>query len=169
MTIFNIPSDFNSSRVCVSCMHNGMRDGRCRCDVNGHYITYLENFTNYCKEWIPNRKWKDYYGSEEELDDLILEGEEIKTLKDTHFESIPNGVIQFALNQILKLSKDKDEEPVRHGHWIEHTSWYWTQECECSECGNIEGGFNYPYETEKAVDHAGLYCKRCGAKMDGKE
>ena len=59
-----------------------------------------------------------------------------------------------------------DVEPVRHGHWIEHTSWYWTQECECSECGNIEYGFNYPYETEKAVDHAGLYCRRCGAKMD---
>ena len=163
MTIFNIPSDFNTSRVCVSCLHNGMRDGKCRCDANGHYITYSENFTSYCKEWIPNKKWKDYYGSEEELDDLILEGEEIKALKDTHFESIPKGVIQFALNQILKLSKDKDGESIRHGQWVSHHepyTWIGYNYWSCSEC-NFECGYN------REIYRRTKYCPECGARMDG--
>ena len=92
------------------------------------------------------------------------------SVKFTNFEIF---MCEGDFKQAFKLLCEKlddaptvDAEPVRHGHWIEHTSWYWTQECECSECGNVEYGFNYPYETEKAVDHAGLYCKRCGAKMD---
>jgi len=79
--------------------------------------------------------------------------------------SLEEGRISFqeAADRVAPFT---DAEPVRHGHWIEHTSWYKTQSCECSECGNIERGFDYPYEKESAIEHAGLYCRRCGAKMD---
>ena len=30
-----------------------------------------------------------------------------------------------------------DAEPVRHGHWIERSSWYIVYSCECSECGQV--------------------------------
>ena len=78
---------------------------------------------------------------------------------------LKNGDIAIPIIDI-ENAPTVDAEPIRHGHWIEYTSWYKTQSCECSECGNIERGFDYPYEKESAIEHAGLYCRRCGAKMD---
>lgn len=62
-----------------------------------------------------------------------------------------------------------DAEPVRHGHWIEHSSWYIVYSCECSECGQVIKNLYYNLDRESAIENAGLYCKRCGAKMDGVE
>ena len=98
---FNVSKDYNGSNVCATCLHNTKRDSKCRCDVSNSYITYSENFTHRCKEWIPKKKWRDYYSSEEEMDDMICEDAEVKAIKDTHFANIPKGVIQFALKQLL--------------------------------------------------------------------
>ena len=42
-------------RKCVNCGHN-IRTGppasiECHCDIDGHYISYLSNFSHWCRRW----------------------------------------------------------------------------------------------------------------------
>ena len=38
---------------CCSCAHNIRTGGygACHCDINNHYIGYVDNFESVCKEW----------------------------------------------------------------------------------------------------------------------
>ena len=42
-------------RVCCNCKHNKIMPKstyvRCICDIDGHYIGYLENFDCWCRHW----------------------------------------------------------------------------------------------------------------------
>ena len=79
---------------------------------------------------------------------------------------INNGELSYEEGVEL-LNPLFDVEPVRHGHWIEHSSWYIVYSCECSECGQVINNLYYNPDRESAIENAGLYCKRCGARMDG--
>lgn len=52
-------------------------------------------------------------------------------------------------------------QPVRHGHWISHTSEVFPADStvECSVC----------HEHESVLLAHDNYCPNCGAKMDGEE
>ena len=73
------------------------------------------------------------------------------------FETDDKEKFLFMQEQARKCVDNKHkEEPVRHGHWIEHSN---ELNKYCSECKKINGDI---YHLEK-------YCQNCGAKMDGKE
>ena len=43
------------SRVCCNCRHN-IRTGKpdkikCHCDIDNHYISYMECFEGWCNRW----------------------------------------------------------------------------------------------------------------------
>lgn len=62
---------------------------------------------------------------------------------------------------IEQLIKERDAEPVRHGHWIEQSDVWGDVYYDCSACGNswttIDG---------TPFDNGMNYCPNCGAKMD---
>jgi hypothetical protein len=43
------------ARVCCSCRHNKRipngTDMQCKCDIDGHYIGYIECFDCWCRRW----------------------------------------------------------------------------------------------------------------------
>ena len=45
---------------CCSCKHNKRKkDGEniyCECEIDGHYIGYIQSFENVCERWV---KWDD--------------------------------------------------------------------------------------------------------------
>lgn len=47
-------------RVCCNCEHNKRMPKsayvRCICDIDGHYIGYLENFDCWCRHWAKERE-----------------------------------------------------------------------------------------------------------------
>lgn len=48
--------DEDSEVVCCSCVHNirqQKNDGHteCRCEIDKHYIGYIQCMTNYCDKW----------------------------------------------------------------------------------------------------------------------
>ena len=53
----------NEDEVCNSCVHNIRTDKRtyvdCNCDLDGHYITYMDGFTSRCKHY---EKCEDHKG-----------------------------------------------------------------------------------------------------------
>ena len=58
-----------SDRVCCNCRHNIRTDSDeyamvlCHCEIDGHYIGYVECMTYKCKNWASDeRKWKDDTG-----------------------------------------------------------------------------------------------------------
>lgn len=59
-----------------------------------------------------------------------------------------------------------EAEPVKHGHWIDKTTWFGgIGKCkyECSNCG-----YTIDYDPKSRGDkRGGNYCDDCGAKMDG--
>lgn len=80
---------------------------------------------------LANRGWKDDYC--EVLDDIISIIDEQTTI---------------------------EEEPVRHGEWIEPEEYTGHTEWHCSYCGDVVYTIcGYP-----SAD----YCPNCGAKMEGK-
>lgn len=51
------------SRVCCNCRHN-IRTGeigyiKCHCDIDGHYIGYVECFEGWCRRWAKDRTWEE--------------------------------------------------------------------------------------------------------------
>ena len=61
--------------------------------------------------------------------------------------------VPMQLEMIINYFPEADVEPVRHGHWIEHTN---ELNKYCSECKRINGD----------IYHLDKYCPNCGAKMD---
>lgn len=51
-----------NGKVCCSCGHNirADRDGRieCYCDVDYHYICYIECMTGWCRHWKRDKEDK---------------------------------------------------------------------------------------------------------------
>lgn len=51
------------SRVCCNCRHN-IRTGdpahiENHCDIDGHYIGYVECFEGWCRRWAKDRTWEE--------------------------------------------------------------------------------------------------------------
>ena len=48
-------------RICCNCGHNiRTAEGRrikCHCEIDGHYIGYVECFSGWCKRWKRETKW----------------------------------------------------------------------------------------------------------------
>ena len=48
-------------RVCCNCGRNirTEKDKRieCHCEIDGHYIGYIECFTGWCRRWKKETKW----------------------------------------------------------------------------------------------------------------
>ena len=47
------------NRVCCNCRHN-IRTGdiKCHCEIDGHYIGYLDSFYYWCRRWAKD-KWQE--------------------------------------------------------------------------------------------------------------
>lgn len=50
----------SNGKVCCNCVHN-IRTGeetdiKCHCDIDGHYIGYVDCMTGWCKHWNRDRK-----------------------------------------------------------------------------------------------------------------
>lgn len=90
------------------------------------------------------------------MTDFMEKGYEIFT--DFMFQVLKLNGISLMINE--DRIKDAvyliatDAEPVRHGRWISHGSYF-----TCSACG----------EEQYGIDTGRYYCPNCGAKMDGGE
>ena len=52
-----------NNKVCCNCRHN-IRTGEigkrvCHCDIDGHYIGYIECMTGWCRHWSREREDKE--------------------------------------------------------------------------------------------------------------
>lgn len=51
-------------RVCCNCRHNKRIPKRtyiqCKCDIDGHYIGYVQCFDNWCRHWANERRADEY-------------------------------------------------------------------------------------------------------------
>ena len=65
---------------------------------------------------------------------------------------IQNGLL--IARDIVQEAPTIDAEPIRHGKWISHGSYF-----TCSVCDEEQFG----------IDTGRYYCQNCGAKMDGGE
>ena len=50
-------------RCCCNCKHN-IRSGeigniKCNCEIDGHYIGYVECFEGWCRRWAKDHKFDD--------------------------------------------------------------------------------------------------------------
>ena len=51
-----------NGKVCCNCKHNirtGEKDIICNCDIDGHYIGYIECFEHWCRRWAKDKSWED--------------------------------------------------------------------------------------------------------------
>lgn len=52
-----------SDRVCCNCRHNIRTDSDeyamvlCHCEIDGHYIGYVECMTASCRHWVSDAKY----------------------------------------------------------------------------------------------------------------
>lgn len=50
-----------NGKVCCSCGHNVRTDTKhgveCNCDIDGHYIGYIECMEHWCRRWKRDRTW----------------------------------------------------------------------------------------------------------------
>lgn len=59
------PATEKPKRRCVSCGHNIRKQEPdeqhvvCRCELDGHYIGYVECFERWCPHWKRDRKWEE--------------------------------------------------------------------------------------------------------------
>lgn len=50
-----------NGKVCCSCQRN-IRSGepiKCHCEVDGHYIGYVDCMEHWCKHWARDKKWDE--------------------------------------------------------------------------------------------------------------
>ena len=59
---------------------------------------------------------------------------------------------------MVSVANTIEAEPVRHGRWVHAKTYYESDECNCSLCGQLM--------TTK-IGKRMNYCPNCGAKMDG--
>lgn len=55
-------ADKERKRICCNCGNN-IRTGepaniKCHCEIDGHYIGYVECFEGWCRRWKKERKWE---------------------------------------------------------------------------------------------------------------
>lgn len=52
-----------SERKCVNCRHNKRIPRKtyveCRCEIDDHYIGYVECFEHWCKRWAKDNKYDE--------------------------------------------------------------------------------------------------------------
>ena len=53
----------SEDKVCCNCKHN-IRTGevphiQCHCDIDNHYIGYVDCMTYRCKRWVRTKKFDD--------------------------------------------------------------------------------------------------------------
>ncbi len=83
-----------------------------------------------------------------------------------HSTEFANGFEQ-ALRCVVDKVADiptADVRPERHGEWVNMGGGEWG----CSCCGHVistEGSWEHPLSETQCND----YCRKCGAKMDGKD
>lgn len=47
-----------NNKVCCNCRHNiRTSDGECHCDIDGHYIGYIDCFEHWCRRWARDKKF----------------------------------------------------------------------------------------------------------------
>lgn len=88
---------------------------------------------------------------------------------DAFWKDLELAPDEWAKGRTVKAHIDEaptiDAEPVRHGFWIEHTTWngaFGQIHSECSVCGTI-------YSCKKGSrgdGKGGKFCEECGAKMN---
>lgn len=56
----------SENRCCCNCRHdirtetkNGIK---CHCEIDGHYIGYIETFDGWCRRWAKDHKFDDVEG-----------------------------------------------------------------------------------------------------------
>ena len=59
-----------NGKVCCNCRHN-IRTGefgdiKCHCDIDGHYIGYVECFDHWCRRWAKSHKFDEEVNNERE-------------------------------------------------------------------------------------------------------
>lgn len=51
----------SENRCCCNCRHNIRIPERtyveCRCEIDDHYIGYVDTFEGWCKRWAKDHKW----------------------------------------------------------------------------------------------------------------
>ena len=52
-----------NGKVCCNCRHN-IRTGelgnkKCHCDIDGHYIGYVDCMEFWCRRWAKERRWNE--------------------------------------------------------------------------------------------------------------
>jgi len=49
-----------NNKVCCNCRHNirnyDDEGGACHCDIDGHYIGYVECMTGWCRRWAKEKE-----------------------------------------------------------------------------------------------------------------
>lgn len=57
------PDGTERKRCCCNCGNNIRYEDngriKCKCDIDGHYIGYVECFEGWCRRWRKDRKWED--------------------------------------------------------------------------------------------------------------
>ena len=49
-----------NGKVCCNCRHNIRNQNKdCYCEVDGHYIGYIECFTNWCRHWSKEKECEE--------------------------------------------------------------------------------------------------------------
>lgn len=101
--------------------------------------------------------------------ELVKQAEEETGVKVT-YDSLRTDMGEIIVECLEDLADEIDiaVSPVKHGRWIDKTTWFGSiGKCcyECSECG-----YQIPYKPQSRGDGKGSkYCDECGARMDGGE
>ena len=45
-------------RCCCTCDRNKRKDGGCYCEIDGHYIGYIETFEHSCRRYALDKAYK---------------------------------------------------------------------------------------------------------------
>ena len=59
-----MPSIESRKRICCNCGNNKRSKGErgnivCNCEIDGHYISYVECMTGWCPKWKRETKWDE--------------------------------------------------------------------------------------------------------------
>ena len=97
---------------CCSCKHNKRKkDGEniyCECEIDGHYIGYIECFDSVCERWKKNNM--DY----ETLRNSMTVQDAARVLRDTNCY----GTMDIAKNVILKALEQQMSHSEKPNKWI---------------------------------------------------
>lgn len=66
-------------------------------------------------------------------------------------DALQDEYVRLSGKELSLIEDALTVDPIKHGHWISHGSYF-----TCSVCG----------EEQYGVDTGRFYCQNCGAKMD---